>query len=619
MKKIPKEIYLQGNLRLNEKRTVIDARLNNLYSSFPAKEASPAGLPNNAIPLAAWIQERIDEEDIIITHPEPECDCEVELECTSTTCSFELPTFPPSVIYHYDLNIEDAVWTGDDATTARVVIKSGEEELLNIFYTGNFSCNDPCPNNYIQELLERVLQIYYGSIEGPTDYFTVILADNILLISSDTLKTFELSIIIGENTLDYTINNDSAFHTTTFSSEYVPAIELSESWSEFEDQYKLIWTINYTGEFQLSTTQNDITTVTHFTNISPVLSSGSCEDMTYELRHENVLIEEGEMVKTEITETKSICEAIEEAKYCTKSIPGSCDYIVEGIDLGEEEICGYRLENIRLTSDWVEYTFAEYYESEGGWLSTSQPSNKGVDFVDPQNSLYSLTATEINNISTINGTTYTVLGKDIVSALKVKYDANIDPLKNVFTFKDNVIFIVIPIGATTSQADLRLVNDAEPKYPTSIVDFASKRTPCSFSFDYDYINFKKTLQAISTNNEDLNLFININGVWEEINPIDIIDGVWERIGTTDIITDYVFKYNYSGNVALEGTVPSFCEGEGLKTFEVNINGQWGDETENVSEDGIWVLNNTTYIVTEWRIKDENGNIILTDIVQKTCN
>jgi hypothetical protein len=276
--------------------------------------------------------------------PSGNCDCPGgEPTCTSTTCSFELPTFPPSAIYHYDLNIEDAVWTGDDATTARVVIKSGEEELLNIFYTGNFSCNDPCPNNYIQELLERVLQIYYGSIEGPTDYFTVILADNILLISSDTLKTFELSIIIGENTLDYTINNDSAFHTTTFSSEYVPAIELSESWSEFEDQYKLIWTINYTGEFQLSTTQNDITTVTHFTNISPVLSSGSCEDMTYELRHENVLIEEGEMVKTEITETKSICEELqnirEELENCNcsgeqdltcseEALAPICDYTV---------------------------------------------------------------------------------------------------------------------------------------------------------------------------------------------------------------------------------------------------------------------------------------------------
>lgn len=55
------------------------------------------------------------------------------------------------------------------------------------------------------------------------------------------------------------------------------------------------------------------------------------------------------------------------------------------------------------------------------------------------------------------------------------------------------------------------------------------------------------------------------------------------------------------------------------TFEVNINGQWVDETENVSEDGVWELLNTTDIVTDWRTKDENGNIILTGIVQKTCN
>ena len=582
-----------------------------------------------------------------------DCDCEVELECTTTTCSFELPTFPPSVIYHYDLNIEDAVWTGDDATTARVVIKSGEEELLNIFYTGNFSCNDPCPNNYIQELLERVLQIYYGSIEGPTDYFTVILADNILLISSDTLKTFELSIIIGENTLDYTINNDSAFHTTTFSSEYVPAIELSESWSEFEDQYKLIWTINYTGEFQLSTTQNDITTVTHFTNISPVLSSGGCEDMTYELRHENILIDEGEMIKTEITETKSICEAIEEAKYCTRSIPGSCDYRVEGIDLGGEEKCEYSKDNIQncvLDSMIVNFGL--------GSVTSTQSINVGLGFtvhgVDTEITLEGTTISfnDIKNAIdnfTSDQISITYTDEGIITLTRLK--CNGYPIYFAINFNDeseNENFIVTkPVTATHSftqtlgmtggpTGNYSYINilpiltltfkvkiDGEWSIQTSnivngswilgdkgtvatewkiedgnnnIIDSGPVDITCTAIIACDYF--------ITDAPEGFEIYIVIDN-----SPIDIsnevVNGSWQELNSLRKITRWGF-YDEATDFGEEYPIVSNCYNYNESTFEVNINGEWQDETDNVSENGTWVLVDTTDIVTEWRYKDSEG-------------
>lgn len=73
--KYPKELYLQNNLKLFEKRTVRnDARLVGLD-----RHSGPTAIPNYSIPLLDWIKERIDEGDLEINCncPEPECNTPV--------------------------------------------------------------------------------------------------------------------------------------------------------------------------------------------------------------------------------------------------------------------------------------------------------------------------------------------------------------------------------------------------------------------------------------------------------------------------------------------------------------------------------------------------------------
>lgn len=69
MPEYPKEIYLQGNLRLSEKRTVRqDARINNHNDGL---NPGPTQRPNNAIPLKDWIQEQLTNNELDVP-----CTCE---------------------------------------------------------------------------------------------------------------------------------------------------------------------------------------------------------------------------------------------------------------------------------------------------------------------------------------------------------------------------------------------------------------------------------------------------------------------------------------------------------------------------------------------------------------
>lgn len=69
--KYPDNIYLQGNLRLTEKRTVRDdARIN---SRGDSRNPGPTQRPNNSIPLKEWIQEQFDNDKLDVP-----CGCESE-------------------------------------------------------------------------------------------------------------------------------------------------------------------------------------------------------------------------------------------------------------------------------------------------------------------------------------------------------------------------------------------------------------------------------------------------------------------------------------------------------------------------------------------------------------
>ena len=65
----PDNIYLQGNLRLTEKRTVRDdARISTRGNS---RNPGPTQRPNNSIPLKEWIQEQMDNNALNVP-----CNCE---------------------------------------------------------------------------------------------------------------------------------------------------------------------------------------------------------------------------------------------------------------------------------------------------------------------------------------------------------------------------------------------------------------------------------------------------------------------------------------------------------------------------------------------------------------
>ena len=67
----PDNIYLQGNLRLTEKRTVRDdARISTRGNS---RNPGPTQRPNNSIPLKEWIQEQMDNNALNVP-----CTCESE-------------------------------------------------------------------------------------------------------------------------------------------------------------------------------------------------------------------------------------------------------------------------------------------------------------------------------------------------------------------------------------------------------------------------------------------------------------------------------------------------------------------------------------------------------------
>jgi hypothetical protein len=229
-----------------------------------------------------------------------------------------------------------------------------------------------------------------------------------------------------------------------------------------------------------------------------------------------------------------------------KNICITCDYIVEGIDLG--------------SGDNIEYEtiiiFAETFEMQNGWVGDGiqnccvlQNITSGV-----VTNIVEIKDLELNNASSVSSGIYTISGSQIATMVYDKL--SILALPNYTIVLDNNILTI-----TTNN---------------------------------DWLYFGLTNRSLSS---------------------------YSKYPTGE----FYFTWTTNGDISNEGFLDNYKYflilpfKEPLYSFEVNINGQWIDETENVNEEGVWELNNTTDIVTDWRTKDENGNIILTGIVQKTCN
>jgi len=270
-----------------------------------------------------------------------------------------------------------------------------------------------------------------------------------------------------------------------------------------------------------------------------------------------------------------------------------CDYIVEGIDLGSPKVCTYTVNDIFTDYGFVSFIIPEILT--GGTIYTILAivlgTNEGnvLDFSMPPSA--SLTRAEIllainsnfNNLGgavslNINYTTGEVLITRLVPRLT-------NPPNTVSTFN--------------FQSSPWLYTNIN--YCTDIIlkgQFIQQANNCPSANNHGYGYWFEYSNNITFE-------VMIDGVWSD-QTIYIIDNNWELGDKGNVATLWRFK-DLNGVIVNSEDVTVECEGEGLKTFEVNINGEWIDQTEFVSEEGIWVLNNTTDIVTEWRYRDSEGN------------
>jgi len=92
--RFPKNIYLQGNLRLTEKRTVRqDARISGEASPGPTQR------PNNSIPLLDWINEQFEQGTLIF-----DCNCD-ESKCPSPRAKNDIFLFKDNGLSYQFLDI----------------------------------------------------------------------------------------------------------------------------------------------------------------------------------------------------------------------------------------------------------------------------------------------------------------------------------------------------------------------------------------------------------------------------------------------------------------------------------------------------------------------------------
>ena len=292
-----------------------------------------------------------------------------------------------------------------------------------------------------------------------------------------------------------------------------------------------------------------------------------------------------------------------------------CDYRVEGIDLGSESTCDYIIPNANLTiyRNWIEIEFIEEFVYEGTWDENGYGNfylqlNEGSG-----NDTYILYGNEIDSLSSFDNGFYTLKLKDVVDYFYSQYliSSNptlptmvIDKNKMLFTYTRFYLFPVFRIN---------IENKSTNKTPNDLKDiftYTTNSNSVHYSTDNsNYLMFNWSWQTTTY----YVLYVNINGEWvDETSNVD--NGTWSLNNTTDIVTTYELRNTTNYNPDFTGDVGSICEGGNSKSFEVLINGEWIDKTNEVTEQGIWELLNTTDEVTAWRYVDSEGEGEPTPIV-----
>ena len=139
MTNFPKHLYLHSNIKPTQKTTVRQD------SRIQGTSAGPTQRPNYAIPLLDWINERIQENDIIL--PETNCNCP-EPECNLPIVPDVLTSFKDNGLPYQFINIlQYAVFDKNNPIT--ITLYPAHESLVN-----------PLSGNRAVELVETPFHPY---------------------------------------------------------------------------------------------------------------------------------------------------------------------------------------------------------------------------------------------------------------------------------------------------------------------------------------------------------------------------------------------------------------------------------------------------------------------------
>lgn len=273
-----------------------------------------------------------------------------------------------------------------------------------------------------------------------------------------------------------------------------------------------------------------------------------------------------------------------------------CDYRVEGIDLGEE-VCEYSYEPINGVENpiFVCNILDDQFTIKG---------NSNFDTVAKIRILKNVTEIlyneRIRDVQDLEIVTKTELLEMISDSILTDVSGDIEFIPTSDGFK----IVSNGISENSITVELYVGSGNILGYPINLYSGIEYSTSGNFNSNGAQTSTGIRNATLRLNNT-YTFEVLINDSWSDQTSY-VNNGKWILQDGNSTATVWIIK-DSNGNEITSGDVTVECEGEGnAKTFEVNINGEWEDETDNVSENGTWSLSNTTDIVTEWRYRDSEG-------------
>lgn len=210
----------------------------------------------------------------------------------------------------------------------------------------------------------------------------------------------------------------------------------------------------------------------------------------------------------------------------------------------------YRVDNVRLINNFVDFTFAdEYVSGSGAWIGTSDGIRLGFNTGD-----YDLDSTWLNSNSTVDGMgNYVLQGITIANRLKELYNADTNPNKPEIVFDGKKISISNVNFSLINQISLYFYNSTR-LFPTFenyvfIDTWSSYHVPVTPSSDYEIdVDMSSPLIFL--------FFVKINDIWVE-KTNEVFNGSWKVLNTTDNVTEWRITQSDGTTVVQSGQVIAF--------------------------------------------------------------